>query len=62
MYNDYLKVLTSIQSCTTEPHIIACENLCEFFKQKWYHRNDTYLLYYEKLILELLYKKQTYGK
>jgi len=61
MYNDYLKVLNCINSSETANHILVCEKLCELFKIKWF-KEQTSILYYDKLILKLLYKNRQYGK
>ena len=56
MYNDYLKIYKCINSSTTIAQIQACKKLCDLFKAKW-SGDETYILYYEKLILILSYKK-----
>ena len=61
MYNDdYFKVFKCINSSNTLDQIKACEKLCELFKSRW--PDPAYILYYNKLILFILYKKQIYGE
>jgi|688.fasta_scaffold94852_2 hypothetical protein len=35
MINDFSWVLKVLDSCTTENHVITCENLFELFINKW---------------------------